>query len=78
MSELTPCNFCSLIRIRKKAAQEHLKVTILRDANWGMGGVNVYKHPPEINIRELPGGERGPRAQYHVAWFMDLGDHCEC
>jgi hypothetical protein len=78
MSELTQCNYCSLKVIRHDAKLEKMKVTILSDANWGMGGVNVYIHPRNINIKELPGGEDGERKKYRVAWFMSLGNHCEC
>ena len=78
MSELTQCNFCSLKSIRKRAKQLGQKVTVLHDAKWGMGGVNVYVHPPSLQIKDLPCGEDGERKKYRVAWFMEVGDSCSC
>jgi hypothetical protein len=78
MSELTRCNYCSLQRIKEDAKAEKRKVTILADARWGMGGVNVYVHPPGVNIKKLEGGEDGPRKRYFVSWFMALTQHCAC
>jgi len=78
MSDLTRCNFCTLKSIRADARKKKLKVTILSDAKWGMGGVNVYVHPKNIKIRDLPGGEDGEREKYRKAWFMELTNHCCC
>lgn len=78
MSELTSCNYCSLQRIRADAKRERKRVTVLADARWGMGGVNVYVHPRDVNVRLLDGGEEGPRRKFHVAWFMQLTAHCAC
>ena len=72
------CNYCVLRSIRRRARKDE-KVTILRDSKWHGGlGVNVYVHPKQINIRKLPGGEDGERAQYRVAWLMELPNRCEC
>jgi len=78
MSELTQCNCCTLRSIKRNAKAKGMKVTILQDAKWGMGGCNVYVHPKEVNVRKLPGGEDGPRKQYFAAWFMDLTSSCCC
>ncbi len=78
MSELTQCNYCSMLRIRSDAKAEKMRVTILADARWGMGGINVYVHPRDVNIRKLEGSEDGARAKYRVSWFMQLTDHCVC
>ena len=78
MSERTSCNHCSLLGIRRRAKQQGKGVTILDDARWGMGGVNVYVHPKEINVRKMEGGEDGQRARYRVAWFKELTTHCVC
>jgi hypothetical protein len=78
MSELTQCNYCSLRRIRRDAKREKKRVTILSDARWGMGGVNVYVHPRDVNVSRLRGGEDGPRREYFVSWFMQLTQHCCC
>jgi hypothetical protein len=69
MSELTQCNHCSLIGIRRRAKQSGKKVTLLTDARWGMGGVNVYVHPKDVNVRLLDGGDRereGGAVNVHV------------
>ncbi len=72
------CNSCRLKRIKRSAKEEGKKVTILSDARWGMGGVNVYVHPKGINIRNLDGGEDGERAKHRVAWMMEITNSCEC
>ena len=78
MSELTQCNYCSLREIQNRARSSEMKVTLLSDAKWGMGGVNVYVHPKEILIKDLPDGENGERRKYRVAWFMEVGTACSC
>jgi len=78
MSELTPCNFCNLNRIRLRAKASGMKVTILNDAHWGMGGSNIYVHPKEVKIAKLTGGENGARKEYFVSWMMEIPDRCQC
>lgn len=78
MSSFTRCNFCSLKIIRKDAKAKNMKVTLMHDAKWGMGGTNVYVHPPDVDIRSLPGGEEGERKKYRWTWMMGIGDHCSC
>lgn len=78
MSELTRCNYCSLEAIKRKAKHDKQRVTILNDARWGMGGVNVYVHPKDVSVRTIEGGEEGPRKKYFVCWFMELSGHCVC
>lgn len=78
MSELTTCNYCNLKRIRRNAKAKGMKVTILRDAHWGMGGENIYVHPREIKIAEFPGGEDGPRSHYFASWMMKIPNKCQC
>lgn len=78
MSELTPCNWCSLRRIREQAKVDNKKVTILHDADWGLGGMNVYVHPKDIDVRKLKGGEDGIRSKYRVTWFKALSKSCCC
>jgi hypothetical protein len=55
-----------------------MKVTKLHDATWGMGGVNIYVHPKDVDISKLPGGEDGERAKYHESWYMELPKSCHC
>jgi hypothetical protein len=77
-AEMGICNYCILKSIKKEAQKAGFKVTVLHDAVWGFGGVNVYIHPKDVNIRKLPGGEDGERAQYRSAWMMEIGSRCEC
>jgi len=72
MSDLTPYNKDTLTRIKHDAKQKGLAVTVLHDAKWGMGGMNVYVHPKNVSIKDIPGGEGGDRAKYRQAWFMAL------
>jgi len=78
MSELTPCNFCSLARVKARAKEEGKKVTVLADAKWGLGGYNVYVHPKSVKIADLPGGEDGARSEYRSSWMMEIGNKCGC
>jgi len=75
---MTTCNFCSVKAIKKRAKEQGKKVTVLRDAKWGMGGVNVYVHEPTIKIKELLGDEDGERSKFRVAWLMELSSRCCC
>jgi hypothetical protein len=43
-----------------------------------MGGVNVYVHPENVDIKALAGGEDGERSKYRAAWFMELSKDCAC
>lgn len=78
MSELTRCDYCVLISIRAKAKTNNKRVTILYDADWGMGGANVYVYPKNIDIRKLSGGEKGGRKKYLAAWLMEIPKYCYC
>lgn len=78
MSELTICNHCLLKRIKREAQKNNLKISILSDAEWGMGGQNIYVHPRDINISSLSNGEDGERAKYRKAWVMEIPDQCCC
>lgn len=78
MSEFTECNYCRLQRIKNDAKHTKMKCTILSDSTFKLGGVNIYVHPREVDIKSLPGGEHGPRKKYRVTWFMELGDRCCC
>ena len=74
----TTCNFCDLRDIRLQAKKENQKVTVLADAIWGMGGLNVYVHPKDVNVAKLEGGEDGERAKYRVSWMKEIPSNCEC
>jgi hypothetical protein len=78
MSEMTSCNSCKLNQIRRNAKAKGMRVTVLSDARWGMGGENVYVHPKEIKIAKLSVGEDGPRSAYRVSWMMEIPYRCCC
>jgi hypothetical protein len=71
MSELTPCNFCSLNRIKESANEKGMKIT-LKKSNSMMGGTDVYTHPPSIEHPEEYGDK------YFSAWMMEIPIHCCC
>lgn len=72
---MSQCNFCTNKQIIKKAKQSGNSVTHLKETKYGLGGINVYVHPKNINIKKLPAKER---EKYFKVWFMALGSHCEC
>lgn len=65
MSELTPCNYCTLKHIEQRAKRNGNQV-ILKNS---LDGVNVYVIPK--------GQELSPDTEI-TAWFMELSDHCCC
>jgi len=67
VSEITPCNYCSLNKIKKNAKDQGLIVTNI--------GRHYYKHPPKVDINLLDEKER---RKYFSAWFMELTNHCCC
>lgn len=75
MSEHTPCNYCTLSRIRRRAKNEGKIVTVIPDTSSQLGGINVYIHPIKIMIMELP---EKKREKYSAVWFMSISDHCVC
>lgn len=78
MNSLTQCSFCTLKVIQNKAKADNMIVTVLHDAEWGMGGVNVYMHPKGICVSSLPGGDQGERKKFWKAWLMTIGEACAC
>ena len=71
MSELTPCNCCSLEDIKVMAKKDNLKVTTLPYAD----GIECYAHPEKVDMEELTHIQL---QNYFKAWFMELTDHCIC
>ena len=63
MSELTPCNYCSLQRYKRRAKERGNKIVV--KPNTEHGGLDVFEILPN-------------KTQMFHAWFMVLGDHCEC
>lgn len=70
MGWLTPCNHCNLRWLRQAAEAAGKVVTMLPGTEPIAGdlGVQVYVHAP---------GEAPSDANWK-AWFMALGDRCEC
>jgi hypothetical protein len=69
MSELTPCNHCSLNRIKYHAKRDGKQVT----TQWRNGWLEVYVHPIGIQITTDEDRDR-----YRQASMMALTDHCVC
>lgn len=63
MSELTPCNYCSLRVIKARAKKDGEKVTLARPKDKEMADL--------MEVAVSIDGEE-------VAWFMELTDHCVC
>lgn len=69
MSDLTPCNRCTLTRIRAHAAEEGRVVTTRPATRSGeLGGVDVHEHAA---------GEE-PSDRNWFAWFWELPEACAC
>jgi len=83
MSDLTPCNYCTLTRIKFNAAKVDKKV-ILIHSNF-MGGTDVFVVPKDMNkvpdyrepSSEFPNGCEVYQ-KYHASWLMSIPDHCCC
>ena len=75
MSELTPCNYCSLSRIKRRAEDDGFKVTIIPDSQDGLAanGMAVYVHSPDVTDPAKAEGDK-----YWTAWMMEVTDHCVC
>jgi hypothetical protein len=77
MSDLTPCNYCTLQRITRRRLRPGWILTVLP------GGVRPYGaeafiHPDTVTIvRNAPHAARD-RERYFVAGFGELTDHCVC
>ena len=76
MSELTPCNFCNLRRVRARVKKKGWKVTLR--TGW-RGGKDVYVHPPDV---EIPKGQLADdhelREKYCGIWMMEIPSSCIC
>lgn len=68
------CNYCTLKIIKEQAKKDGNMVVI--DIIAG-GGVDVYVHGlDEKTDRSVD--SKGNHGKQWKAWFMELGDHCEC
>lgn len=74
MSDLTPCNYCNLNRIKRYAKREGRTVAL-------HPGVPTQGLPGDVNIYVVPPGEElitGDESPHFAAWFMELTNHCVC
>ncbi len=72
MSELTLCNYCSLLNINADAKIKRQVVTKRGDTKPSgafPNGVTILVHPK---------GVHPTRDEHFVAWFADLTTHCVC
>jgi hypothetical protein len=58
MSEHTLCNYCTLRRIKEHAKQKGQSVTLVSRQL----GVEVYRHPKGVNVRQLSNRRRANRS----------------
>lgn len=72
MSELTPCNYCNLRRIQRRAERQGKRV-MLKPSPYHVwtGGQDVY-------LIDTTGERRPTRKRQWVAWMAEIPDHCVC
>ena len=76
---MSQCNNCSLKSIRKGAKGTHRVLLSYLGANFGLGGVNVIMYPKDLKLPKKGTQARFDFEKEHLkAWFMEMGDHCEC
>lgn len=75
MSELTPCNYCSLQRIKRGAKEQGAKVYV-RPSEF-MGGYDVFVVPKGEKL-DTSIGKDGNHGYQWEAWFMEITDRCVC
>lgn len=68
MSELTPCNYCTLKRIRARAKKEGKVITLVKekDTKTFPGWIKVHVHL------------KGKGIGKSCASFAAISDHCVC
>lgn len=74
MSELTPCNYCTLRRIKARAEKKGNRVILAPAKDASRGGTDVLVHPKHIPAKDA----RAKRKKYFVAWMMEIPDSCCC
>lgn len=78
------CNYCSFKERKAKSKVDGSRL-IKRSANWGMGGVNIYRIsktetiPPTIieACEQYPNGDKFHQ-EHFICWYMKLPTTCEC
>lgn len=73
MSELTPCNYCTLQKIKERAKKDSKVVSLKSQPIEHFPKAQaVFVHPKKTH------NELRFQAKYQVAWFVELSDHCVC
>lgn len=70
MSELTTCNYCTLLDIRRDAKKSGMQVTTIPSEH---GGVDICVHPKDVKI-----STQADRDKYFRCWFMEVSSSCVC
>jgi hypothetical protein len=74
MSELTPCNFCTMSWLRRRAKQEHKQV-VVRSKPLSHGGKVMFSKGLDVYVVKKGGKPSKSNWRY---WFAELTDHCVC
>ena len=83
MSELTPCNWCTLQDIERRAKADGMRVIMMpgqsyQDAEGSLpAGIEVYVVPKGVTKAHLA-ARRDLRERFGGRWFMALSDSCCC
>jgi len=82
MSELTPCNWCSMQRYYSDARRERQRIVVMpatKKDKYFLGGFNVYVFPKALytraQFRRLPPDEQ---EHWWVSWMWEITDRCVC
>lgn len=73
MADDTECNFCTMKKLRARAARNNATVTVIKKRVGGWHGVDVYIHPALINPLD-----EEYSTLYFVAWLAVLPTECVC
>ena len=81
MSELTPCNYCNLLRLKRSLKTD--ESVVLKPSSF-MGGTEVFVVPKGVALppyrapsNSEPNGDPVYQ-QYHRSWMMSIPKHCCC
>lgn len=82
MSELTQCNHCSLIALKRRAKQDKQRVVLLpavKKDKYFLGGLDVFRFPKSLmTVKQFNGLTNEEKQHWWVCWFWELTDHCVC
>jgi hypothetical protein len=75
MSDLTPCNYCSLQELRRRANANGKRIILAKDEHGWIGAYAVPSLVTDDGFMAMPIGKvdkRTGRSKYWVASFMEL------